>query len=129
MPRTAEDVENYLYSLNRRFELDQGTYIVSCGANAPPVAVRIAGPIVELRVDIGPIPADPSHQARFYQRLLEFNASDLMHSSYGISQDRVVLAAAHELENLDMNELEATLSDIDLALARHIGELREIAGN
>jgi hypothetical protein len=31
------------------------------------------------------------------------------------------------LDNLDVNELEATLSDVDLALARHVSELHDIA--
>jgi hypothetical protein len=129
MPRTAEDVENYLLSLNRQFENDQGTFVVSSGAHAPPVAIGIAGPIVALRVFIGALPTDAAHQAKLYRKLLEYNASDLMHASYGINQNQIVLSAALELENLDQNELEAALSDIDMALARHIGELRQIAGS
>lgn len=129
MPRTAEDVENYLLTLNRRFENDGGTLLVSSGPDSPPIAVRVAGPIVAVRVDIGPLPKDAEHRVRLYERLLEFNASDLMHASYGIADGKVVLSAAHELENLDQNEIEATFSDIDLALARHIGQLKEIAGS
>ena len=37
----------------------------------------------------------------------------------------VVLAAALELENLDLNELEAVLNDIEMALARHVPSLVE----
>ncbi len=40
----------------------------------------------------------------------------------------MVLTGALELENLDLNELEAVLSDIDLALARHVPTLHELAG-
>jgi hypothetical protein len=50
-----------------------------------------------------------------------------MHASYGIEAGTVVLSAALELENLDMNELEAILSDIDLALARHVPVLHDLA--
>jgi Tir chaperone family protein CesT len=129
MPRTAEDVENYLLALNRTFENDKGTYVVSVGADSPPVAIRVAPPIVAIRVDIGPVPGDAAHQAKLFRRLLEFNATDLMHAAYGVSGNRMVLSAGLELENLDQNELEATLSDIDVALARHISELRQLAGN
>ena len=66
--------------------------------------------------------------AEEHRRLLELNATDLMHVAYAIEGSTIVLSAALELENLDQNELEATLSDVDLALARHIGLLREIAG-
>ena len=128
MPRTAEDVETYLLSLNRRFENDGGTFVVSGGPEAPPIALRVAPPIVAMRVAIGPVPDDVTQQANLFRRLLEYNATDLMHVSYGIEGSTVVLSAALELENLDQDELEATLSDVDLALARHIGVLREIAG-
>ncbi len=128
MPRTAEDVENYLLSLDRRFENDDGTYLVTGGQGSTPIAIRVASPIVAVRVTIGPVPKDAEHQTRFFRRLLEYNATDLMHISYGISGESVVLTAALELENLDINELEAVLSDVDLALARHVPVLFEAAG-
>ncbi|MDC0677639.1 MULTISPECIES: hypothetical protein [Sorangium] len=127
MPRTAEDVETYLLQLDRRFENDAGTYLVSGGAGAPPIAIRIDPPIVAVRVSIGPVPGDDAHQTKLFRRLLEYNATDLMHASYGIEAGTVVLSAALELENLDMNELEAILSDIDLALARHVPVLHDLA--
>lgn len=127
MPRTAEDVENYLLQLDRRFDNDAGTYVIHGPADRPPIAVRVAPPIVAVRVVIGPIPGDEKHQATLFRRLLELNASDLMHVSYGLEKDSVVLSAGLELENLDLNELEATLSDVDLALARHVPELRAIS--
>src|SRR5262249_46488197 len=127
MPKTAEDVENYLLQLDRRYENDAGTLLVSSSAEGPPIAIRVAPPIVAVRVAIGPVPDDAAHQLRLFRRLLEFNATDLMHASYGVEQDGVVLAAALELENLDKNELEATLSDMDVALARHVSVLKDAA--
>lgn len=127
MPRTAEDVENYLLQLDRRFENDDGTYLVTGGPGSTPIAIRVAPPILAIRVVIGPTPEDSAHQTRFFRRLLEYNATDLMHISYGIANGNVVLTAALELENLDLNELEATLSDVDLALMRHVPVLYEAA--
>jgi len=127
MPRTAEDVETYLLQLNRPFQNDGGTYLISGGAGSTPIAVRVQPPIVAVRVAICPVPKDDVHKARLFERLLELNASDLMHASYGIEVDTVVLSAALELDNLDLNELEAVLSDLDLALARHVSALHEIA--
>ncbi len=77
-------------------------------------------PIVAVRVRIGTVPEDEARQVRLFRKLLEYNATDLMHISYGVDGDTVVLSGALELENLDLNELEAVLSDIDLALARHV---------
>jgi hypothetical protein len=126
MPRTAEDVENYLLQLNRRFENDGGTFLLT-GDGGTTIALRVAPPIVAVRVVIGPAPSDQVHRLNLYTQLLRYNASDLMHVSYGLEGEQVVLSAALELENLDLNELEAVLSDVDLALARHVPTLREAA--
>lgn len=127
MPRTREDVETYLYQLERRFEDQHGTLLVSTGAGSPPIAIQVAPPIVVFRVTIGEVPGDEVHRLRLYQQLLQYNASDLMHSSYGIEASTVVLSGALALDNLDMNELEATLSDMDLALVRHVPGLFQAA--
>jgi hypothetical protein len=125
MPRTAEDVENYLLQLDRRFENDGGTFLLA-GANGT-IALRVSPPIVAVRVSIGAVPTDEGHQARLFRKLLQYNATDLMHVAYGLEGENIVLSAALELENLDLNELEALLSDVDLALARHVPTLREAA--
>jgi hypothetical protein len=126
MPRTAEDVENYLLQLDRRYVNDGGTYLVD-GTGAT-IAMRVSPPIIAFRVVIGSVPAEEPQKTRLFHQLLEYNATDLMHISYGVDGDTVVLAGALELENLDLNELEAVLSDIDLALARHVPTLHQAAG-
>jgi hypothetical protein len=126
MPRTAEDVENYLLQLDRRFENDGGTFLLQ-GTGAT-IAMRVSPPIVAFRVFIGAVPAEEPQKAALFAKLLEYNATDLMHISYGVDHEQVVLSGALELENLDLNELEAVLSDIDLALARHVPALHQAAG-
>ncbi|HTV21524.1 MAG TPA: hypothetical protein VMG12_22705, partial [Polyangiaceae bacterium] len=53
----------------------------------------------------------------------ELNASGLLHAAFGIESGQIVLTAALELQNLDMNELEAVLADLDVALAEHVPNL------
>jgi hypothetical protein len=129
MPRTAEDVETFLYRRNRTFDSEGGTFLVSTGVDGPPVAVRVVDPIVVARVDIGKVPDDEKKQLAVYRKLLEYNANDLVRAAYGLEGGEIVLSAGLELENLDINELAAALGDIDLALARHIKELRALAGD
>jgi len=135
MPRTADDIAIHLHSLGRVFEKadaqpgaigGEGTFILR-GPDGTLIAVRVAAPIVAIHAEIGPLPKDEGHQLKFYRRLLELNATDLMHAAYGIEGDRVVLSAALPLDNLDANELDATLSDIDIALVRHTKELAHFA--
>ncbi len=127
MPRTAEDVENYLHKLNRPFENDGGTFVLRAGPGRTAVAVLVVPPVVAVNVAIGPIPANEKLQLQMFRRLLELNAKDLMHASYGLDGETIVLGAALALDNLDINELDLTLSDIDLALASHVPSLHEAA--
>jgi hypothetical protein len=128
MPRTAKDVEAYLLRLERRFEtLDDGTFVISSGAAAPPVVVRVAPPVVVMRADIGKAPTGAVEvEARVFRRLLELNSKDLVHASYGVADGTIEISAALELDNLDINEVEASLADIDLALATHVTEIRSL---
>lgn len=128
MAKTNEDLEAYLSKLDRRFErMDDGTYLVAGGQNQPPIAVRIAPPVVVVRTEIGPAPrGNPKMEAEVFRRLLELNSKDLLHAAYGIDGELIVLGSALELDNLDMNELEAVLSDLDMAIAEHVPALREL---
>jgi hypothetical protein len=127
MARTAQDLEAYLTHLGRPFEeRDACTYILSSGPNAPPVVVRAAPPVVVFRADIGGAPEAPETRARVFARLLEINARDLAHASYGLSGGQIVLTATLELDNLDLNEVEAVLADIDLAVATQVPEIRKL---
>jgi len=54
------------------------------------------------------------------RKLLEYNAEGLVHTAYGLEKEHIVLSSALELENLDMNELQATLDEVDLALAQQV---------
>ncbi len=126
--RSEKDVEAYLLRLNRRWrnvEGQPGTFLVESSSDAPPVAVRVDPPLVVVRVHVGDA-KDAPDPAALYRQLLELNAKQLVHASYGLDDGRVVLSSALELENLDFNELEATLDEFDLALAQHVPELAQL---
>jgi hypothetical protein len=127
--RTEKDVEAYLLRLNRPYRsVDErpGTFLVETSGGMPPIAVRVDPPLVVVRVHIGDIESGTSPSA-LYRRLLELNVRQLVHASYGIDDGRVVLSSALELENLDFNELQATLDEIDVVLAQHLPELARMA--
>ncbi len=125
--RSAKDVEAYLTRLNRQFHQvdgESGTYIIP--SDGTQIALRVDPPLVVLRVHIGDAKEGDGDSA-LYRRLLQLNARGLVHASYGIDDNRIVLSAALELENLDFNELEATLDEIDIALAQQLPELASLA--
>jgi hypothetical protein len=134
--RTVTDVEAYLGRMNRAYRsaataaaggagsAASETFLVSTGDGYPPVAVRVDPPLVVLRVRIGEVPKDP---LPLFARLLQLNARELVHASYGVDAGHILLSSALELENLDFNELEATLDEIDLALAEHVPLLSDLS--
>jgi hypothetical protein len=128
MIRQNEDLEAQLDRLERHYErLGDGTYLVSVGPGRPPIAMRLAPPVLVLRVNVGKlVKQGAADQARLFRRLLELNATDLLHASFGLEGSDIVLAAALELETVDPREVEAALADMDMALAEHVPTLREL---
>jgi len=126
MIQSNEDLEGYLLRLERRFErAEDGTYLVFMGADRPLVALRMATPVLVAQVDIGLAPEADAAAAPLLREMLVLNATALMHAAYGIEGDHILLSAALPLRNLDLNELEAVLADLDMALATQVPRLRE----
>jgi len=96
---------------------------VTAGALDFGVVVHFSPPVVVMRVKVMELPADAKQRNALTRRLLELNASDLLHGSYGIQADAVLLTEALELEHLDFEEFLASYESITLALASHIREL------
>ena len=128
MIQTGEDLEGYLLRLERRFErAEDGTYLVSVGADRPLVALLVAPPLLVAQVEIGSVPVEDAAAAPLFRKLLVLNATALVHAAYGIEGERIVLSAALALQNLDLNELEAVLADLDMALTTQVPTLREFS--
>lgn len=126
--RTVKDVEAYLGRLNRRFTAvgDQpGTYLIQSNGSMPPTAVRVDPPLVVMRVHIGTAPG--TDHLELYKKLLTLNARSLVHTSFGLEDGTIVLTSALELENLDFNELEATLDEIDMTLSQQVPVLSALS--
>ena len=93
------------------------------GALGLDVVDAYAPPVVLLRVKVMDMPADDGRCSALSRRLLELNASDLVHGSYGIAEGAVVLTEALELSNLQYEEFRASYEGMTLALAEHLREL------
>jgi hypothetical protein len=130
MIASTEELEEHLTRLSRSFERaeDADVYLVSMGPGQPPCALSISPPVLVAQVRVAEAPtADHAGSARFMRRLLELNASGLLHAAFGIESGQIVLTAALELQNLDINELEAALADLDMALSEHVPALVALA--
>ncbi len=126
-----EDLEKFLDRLASEGgsyqEVEPGLWTVNPGGELDlSVVVHHSPPVVVLRVKVMDTPGDDSTAARLNRRLLELNATDLLHGSYGIDADSIVLTEALELEHLDFQEFLAAYESITLALASHLRELATI---
>jgi hypothetical protein len=124
---TREDIETFLDRLSAdgatHRELEPGLWLVRPGGAIDfDVVVTHNPPVVLLRVKVMPLPTGPE-LAALSRRLLELNATDLLHGSYGIDREDVVLTAALELEHLDYEEFLASYESMTLSLTSHLREL------
>jgi hypothetical protein len=85
--------------------------------------VNFSPPVLLLRVNVMNLPSNATQTATLTRRLLELNASDLLHGSYGIQENQIVLTEALELSALDYEEFLATYESMTLALASHLREI------
>jgi hypothetical protein len=83
------------------------------------VVVSYSPPLVVMRSAVRAVPADDADRLSLYGRLLELNATDLVHGAYGVEDGEVVLSDALEVENLDFSEFQASLESLSIALSSH----------
>ncbi|HMR09186.1 MAG TPA: hypothetical protein PKA88_25575 [Polyangiaceae bacterium] len=125
MVSNEDDLQALLIRLDRRYDrVEDGTFLVSMGGGQAPVALRLAPPVLVAQVEVGPAPKGQGVESNVFRMLLEKNATDLVHASYGLDGEHIMLSAALELESLDMNELEAVLADMGMALSEHVPSLK-----
>ena len=125
---TREDIESFLDRLSADGatykEIEPGLWKVRpSGALEVDFIVHHNPPVVVLRVKVMDLPASNGKTADLNRRLLELNASDLVHGSYGISDNSIVLTEALELAHLDYEEFQSSYEAMTLALATHLREL------
>ena len=124
---TREDIESFLDRLSGEGatwrEVEEGLWIVKPGGELDfDLVVSYEPPVVVLRVKVMMLPTDDGQCSALSRRLLELNASDLLHGAYGIEGDSIVLTEAMELSHLDYEEFLASYESMTLALASHLRE-------
>lgn len=127
---TREDIESFLDRLTAEGggssynEIEPGLWVVRPpGALDLDVVVHYSPPVVLLRMKVMTVPPDEAAAAGLNKRLLQLNATDLVHGSYGIERDSIVLNEALELAHLDYDEFLSSYEGMTLALTAHLREL------
>ena len=125
---TKDDIEGWLNRLTAEgasfTEVESGLWVVKPNGELDfSFVVHYSPPVVLLRVKVMTLPSNADAAATLNRRLLELNATDLVHGSYGIESESIVMTEALELSHLDFEEFLAAYESITVALASHLREL------
>lgn len=121
---TQNDIEIYLDDCKFAFEnVGEGLWRVeSSDNNVDNIIVSYQSPILLLRVNLMQVPK--SDREKFYERLLQLNATEIPHGAFGIEEDKVVLIDTLQVENLDRNELQASVDSLGFTVVQYYNELK-----
>lgn len=121
---TAETVESYLLRCGvTHDQVNDDTWVIQLeDQRTSQIVARIEDPIILFSTRLFEVDEKTKDREKLFQTLLELN-SELMHSAYGLEEQRVVLSGAQELENLDLNEFQAVIDDMTIALDNHLKQL------
>lgn len=122
---TREQVEGYLLQAGLDHEeIGEGMWLAGASAG-PGIVIHFSPPLLVFRMKVMDLPADEARCAQLYRRLLELNATDLVHAAYALEEGDVILTGTLPVENLDFNEFQATIDSFQVALASHLESLAE----
>jgi hypothetical protein len=118
-----DKVEGYLVKLGLSFhEAAPGTWVVSHSeVGLETLIVQLAGSVVILRSQVMEVPS--SGREKLFHELLRLNATDMVHGAYAVDGTTVVIIDTLEAETMDLEELQASIDAIGLALAQHYRSL------
>lgn len=122
-------VKDYLLELDYHITFQDKSdqvFIVENEANGiTNLVIGLANPLLVVEQLILEIPDFPSNDScTMYLQLLQ-KSRDIIHGAFVIDESgkRVIFRNTHELENLDLNELEATLNSLSLLLSEYSDEI------
>jgi hypothetical protein len=81
------------------------------------IVVMLNEPVVVFRSNIMDAPKEGRQE--LYTKLLELNASDIVHGAYALEAGKIILIDTLEYDGMDANEFRASLDSISIALTQH----------
>lgn len=128
---STDELDSYLIKMGLPYEqVGEGTWVINPDSSMrrAPIGVTIEEPIVLFSIPMFELGTDVPERERLFRTLLELN-SELLHSSYALQGDQVVLSGAFQLENLDFNEFQAMVDDMCIALDNHLERIAPWIGD
>lgn len=117
---SRDKIEGYLLKLSLFYESigDNSWLIRDEEKGLDNVIVIAADPLVIVRVNVMDVPEN-AKRCEVFEKLLRLNASDMVHGAYALEENSIIMIDTLEGETMDIEELQATLDAIGLALVQH----------
>jgi CesT_Tir_1 len=113
-----EKIEGYLVRLALSFQESNGTWVVSDAQRGlDNLIIALTDSLVIMRMNVMEVPA--AGREKLYEELLRLNAADLVHGAYGIDGRNIILIDTLEADGMGLEEFEASLDAIGMAVAQH----------
>jgi len=114
-----EKLEGYFIKLGLTYQqIAENTWVVTDDdAGVHQVVVMVDDPIVVLRVTVMALPS--KNREAFFETVLRMNATDLVHIAYAVEGEHLILSNSFLLETLDLEEIQAAVDEVGLALIQH----------
>ena len=125
---SRDRIESYLVKLSLTFqEAGAGTWVVRDAAKGlENLLIILSEPLVILRINVMEAPA--ANREKLFEELLRLNASDMVHGAYALDGKHIIIVDTLEAETMDLEEFEASIDAIGLALAQHYRVLSHYRG-
>jgi hypothetical protein len=119
MEENRNKIEQYLIDLMYSYrEIDKNIWLLDDGKhNLEGIAVMYDDPVVVFRVVV--MDAPPERRLELFTKLLELNASDILHGAYALEENKIVLINTLDYDTMDYGEFRSTLDAFSLALVQH----------
>ncbi|MFP4363611.1 MAG: hypothetical protein ACLFR1_07050 [Spirochaetia bacterium] len=115
----SEKLEGYMINLSLSYEnVDETTWVITDEEKGiENLIVMAEDPLIVLRIKVMDVPGEKNEE--FFEQLLTLNASDMVHGAYALEGGNVVILDTLEGDTMDLEEFQASLDAISLALAQH----------
>lgn len=118
-----QDIQAYFDQLELSYEqVGEGMWVLNLeDQGVDNLVINHEEPVLLFRIKLREAPK--KNREIFLTQLLVMNATDLVHGAYALEGDSVILVDTLQSENLDLNELEASIDSLALAAVQSYTEL------
>ena len=120
---TNSEIESFFEKLEIPYDtVGEGIWVLNIEEQGiDNLVINHEPPLILFRIKLMSMPR--KNREQFFKRLLELNATDLVHGAYALEYENVILIDSLQSEHLDINELEASIESLALATILHYAEL------